>query len=64
MSRSLYIYINAERVASSDAVTAYVDFYMSHSGLVQAVSDVGYVALTDDARSASQVNWASRVIGG
>ena len=64
VSRSLYIYINAERAASSDALAAYVDFYMSHSGLVQAVSDVGYVTLTDDARSATQVNWAGRVIGG
>ena len=64
VSRSLYIYINAERAASSDAVTAYVDFYMSDSGLVQAVSDVGYVTLIDDARSASVANWAGRSIGG
>ena len=64
VSRSLYIYINAERAASSDAVTAYVDFYMSDSGLVQAVSDVGYVTLTDDARSATVANWARRIVGG
>ena len=31
VSRSLYIYVNAERAASSDAVTAYVDFYMSET---------------------------------
>ena len=64
VSRSLYIYINAERVAASDAVTAYVDFYMSETGLVQAVSDVGYVVLTDDARDATAATWAGRIIGG
>ena len=64
VSRSLYIYINAERAAASDAVKAYVDFYMSETGLVQAVSDVGYVVLTDDARSATATTWSGRIIGG
>ena len=64
VSRSLYIYVNAERAAASDAVSAYVDFYVSETGLVQAVSDVGYVVLTDDARSATAANWAARIIGG
>lgn len=64
VSRSLYIYVNAERAAASEAVSAYVDFYMSETGLVQAVSDVGYVVLTDDARSATAANWAGRIIGG
>ena len=64
VSRSLYIYINAERAAAGDAVSVYVDFYMSETGLVQAVSDVGYVVLTDDARSATAANWAGRIIGG
>ena len=64
VSRSLYIYVNAEKAAASEAVSAYVDFYMSEAGLVQAVSDVGYVVLTDDARSATAANWAGRIIGG
>ena len=64
VSRSLYIYVNAERAAASDAVSAYVDFYVSETGLVQAVSDVGYVVLTDDARIATAANWAARIIGG
>ncbi len=64
VSRSLYIYVNAARAAASEAVAAYVDFYMSETGLVQAVSDVGYVTLTDDARAATQGNWAGRIIGG
>ena len=31
---------------------------------MQAVSDVGYVTLTDDARGATVANWAGRIIGG
>ena len=64
VSRSLYIYVNAERAAASDAVSAYVDFYVSETSLVQAVSDVGYVVLTNDARIATAANWAARIIGG
>ena len=64
VSRSLYIYVNADKAAASDAITAYVDFYMSETGLVQAVSDVGYVTLTDDARGATRSNWVGRIIGG
>ena len=64
VSRSLYIYVNADKAASSEAISAYVDFYMSETGLVQAVSDVGYVVLTEDARSATAANWAGRIIGG
>ncbi len=64
VSRSLYIYVNAERATASDAVAAYVDFYVSETGLVQAVSDVGYVVLTDDARGATAAYWSGRIIGG
>ncbi len=64
VARSLYIYVNAERAVTSDAVKAYVDFYVSNSGLIDAVSDVGYVTLTDDARSSTVANWADKVVGG
>ena len=64
VSRSLYIYVNSARAAASAAVSAYVDFYVSETGLERAVSDVGYVVLTDDARSATAANWAGRIIGG
>ncbi len=63
VSRSLYIYVNADKAAASEAITAYVDFYMSETSLVQAVSDVGYVTLTNDARGDTQANWEGRVIG-
>ena len=64
VSRSLYIYVNAARAAASAAVAAYVDFYMSETGLGQAVSDVGYVVLTDDAQAVTATNWQRRRIGG
>lgn len=64
VSRSLYVYVNAARAASSDAVTSYLDFFMSDSGLVDAVSDVGYVTLTGAARAASAAGWTGRVVGG
>lgn len=64
VSRSLYIYVNAAGAAASEAIGAYVDFYMSETGLVQAVSDVGYVTLTDDARAATVATWTGRIVGG
>lgn len=64
VSRSLYIYVNSARAAASTAVRAYVDFYVSETGLGRAVSDVGYVVLTDDAQAMTVANWYRRTIGG
>lgn len=60
VSRALYIYVNKASAAASPAVSAYVDYYMSDAGLGTAVSDVGYVNLTDDAKSATRANWSGR----
>lgn len=62
ISRSLYIYVNADKAASSPALQAYVDYYMS-TGLDVAVTDVGYVALTEDSKTQTRNNWDNRVIG-
>ncbi|MCY3663400.1 MAG: substrate-binding domain-containing protein [bacterium] len=64
VSRSLYIYVNSARAAASTAVSAYVDFYVSETGLRRAVSDVGYVVLTDDAQATTVAGWYRRTIGG
>ena len=64
VSRSLYIYVNSARAAASTAVRAYVDFYVSETGLRRAVSDVGYVVLTDDAQATTVADWYRRTIGG
>jgi phosphate transport system substrate-binding protein len=64
VSRSLYIYVNAARAAASAAVSAYVDFYVTETGLERAVADVGYVVLTDAARAMTVTGWHRRTVGG
>ena len=59
ISRDLWIYVNADRAAANPAVAAYVDFYVSEA-LSQAVSEVGYVPLTDAARTETSQRWHSR----
>lgn len=59
ISRDLYIYVNGDRADGNPAVTAYVDYYMEE-GLAQAVSEVGYVPLTEDARAETRSIWRDR----
>ncbi len=59
ISRSLYIYVNAAEAAENPALSAYVDFYTT-DGLDVAVADVGYVALTEDAKAATRAAWSGR----
>ena len=62
ISRSLYIYVNAEKAAANQALRAYVDYYMSE-GLDVAVPDVDYVSLTDSSKQQTRNNWSNRVTG-
>ena len=59
LSRSLYIYPNTDKAASNDAVKAYVDFYLSETGVQEAVSEAGYVQLPDDRVDATRSEWES-----
>ena len=59
ISRDLWIYVNADRAAANPAVVAYVDFYVSDA-LSQAVSEVGYVPLTDASHTETANRWHSR----
>ena len=59
ISRDLWIYVNADRAAANEAMVAYVDFYVSEA-LSTAVSDVGYVPLTDAAHAETAERWHSR----
>ena len=61
VSRDLWIYVNADRAAANPAVVAYVDFYVSDA-LSQAVSEVGYVPLTDAAHAETADRWHSRTM--
>lgn len=60
VSRSLYIYVKKASAEDNPAVSAYLDYYMSDDGLGTAVSQVGYVNLNEDAKSATRSIWASR----
>ena len=46
LSRTLYIYPNTDKVATSPALKAFVDYYLSDAG-IKAVTDVNYIALPD-----------------
>ncbi len=59
ISRDLWIYVNADAAAANPALVAYVDFYVSDA-LSQAVSEVGYVPLTDAAHAETADRWHSR----
>lgn len=57
ISRPLFIYVNNAKAAESDALTTFVDFYLSE-GLDTAVSEVDYVALADDRKEEVRQAWA------
>ena len=59
LSRSLYIYPNDTKAAESEAVSAYVDHYLTDEGLVTAVEEVGYVALPPERIEATRSAWSS-----
>ena len=59
ISRNLYIYVNNGKAEESPALQAFVDFYVT-TGLDEAVSAVGYVPLTDDAKASTQTAWETR----
>jgi phosphate transport system substrate-binding protein len=59
LSRSLYIYPNTDTAKSNDAVKAYVDFYVSDTGLNDAVSEADYVPLPTDRQDATRSAWES-----
>ncbi len=59
ISRDLYIYVNSAMAAEKPALVAFIDHYMDY-GLSEAVAEVGYVPLTDDAQAATRDAWAGR----
>ena len=50
------MYVNNANAADSQALQAFVDFYVT-TGLDEAVDAVGYVELTDDAKAEVQAAW-------
>jgi phosphate transport system substrate-binding protein len=58
-SRSLYIYVNTANAESNQAVSSFVDLYLSPEGLA-AVTDAGYVELPEDRIQAARDAWSGR----
>ena len=56
ISRNLYIYVNDAKAAESEALTAFVDFYVGE-GLDTTVAEVGYVPLADSAKEEVRSAW-------
>ncbi len=61
LSRSLYVYVNAEKAKSNKAVAAYVDFYLD--GLNGFVEASDYTTLADDEATTTTKTWEDRTIG-
>ncbi len=59
ISRTLYIYVNAAKAKKSEAVSAFVDFYLD--GLTGFVEAADYVPLADEA--ATNQTWEDRTVG-
>jgi phosphate transport system substrate-binding protein len=59
LSRTLYVYVNKGTLAKSPALQAYVDFYVSDTGLIDAVQASGYVELPADQIEATRSTWTS-----
>jgi phosphate transport system substrate-binding protein len=57
LSRTLYIYVNRGKLAESPALQAYVDYYVTDTGLVEAVTGTGYVELPADQIEATRTTW-------
>ena len=56
LSRSLYIYVNTDKVASNDTLKAFVDYYMSDAGIA-SVTDADYVAIPSERLDKSRAAW-------
>jgi phosphate transport system substrate-binding protein len=57
LARSLYIYVNRAKAEESEALRTFVDLYVTDTGLVDIVSQVGYVNLPEDRRAATASTW-------
>ena len=57
LSRTLYIYVNKAKIAESPALKAFVDYYLTDTGVVTAVQETGYVELPSDQLEASRSTW-------
>jgi len=58
ISRSLYIYVNPNKITENPAVAPFIDYYLSDEGIA-SVTEVQYVALPTDRLDAARSAWDS-----
>ena len=61
LSRSLFIYPNVETASEDEALSAFVDYFLTEDGLVTAVEEAGYIALPTERQDAARSAWESAV---
>ena len=61
LSRSLFIYPNTTTAVDSEALKAYVDFYLTDEGLTSAVELAKYIPLPAERQDATRTAWESAV---
>jgi len=59
LSRDLYIYVNLDKAATNPALTAFVDYYLSDTG-IQAVTAADYIAIPSTALDETRTAWETR----
>ena len=59
LSRPLFIYVNRAKAEESEALRAFVDLYVTDTGLVEVVSQVGYIPIPEEDRAATASTWES-----
>jgi phosphate transport system substrate-binding protein len=61
LGRSLYIYVNQEKLSSNPALQPFVDFYLSDEGIA-SVEEVQYIPLPSDRLEATRSAWESAMV--
>jgi phosphate transport system substrate-binding protein len=56
LGRTLYVYVNTDKLASNPALQPFVDYYLSDEG-ISAVTQVQYIALPTDELQTSRDTW-------
>lgn len=62
IARPLFVYVNAQRAEENEALSAFIDFYMSDEGRA-SISEVGYVDIPDEDWQATVSTWEDRTTG-
>lgn len=62
LSRPLFIYVNAANAEENEALSAYVDYYLSEAGIA-SVAEVGYVDLEPAVLDETRAAWEARETG-